>query len=116
MPGNYMVVLSVQDGACSAVYSMDIVISSSTAVVQLTDGAVRAYAEAEGFVFQWSLANTNGFQVDILDAHGRSVLNREVNGALGTERFNMNGMAAGVYFLRVAIEGEARTFKLPLIR
>jgi len=116
MPGNYMVVLSVQDGACSAVYSMDIVISSSTAVVQLTDGAVRAYAEAEGFVFQWSLANTNGFQVDILDAHGRSVLNREVNGALGTERFNMNGMAEGVYFLRVAIEGEARTFKLPLIR
>ena len=116
LPGSYTVVLTVADGICNATFSTDILISSSTGLVQLTDGAVQAYSDASGFVFQWNLADAGGLLLKLVDAAGRELMNRKLNATQGTERFAANNLAEGIYFLRVVSGTEQRTFKLPLIR
>ena len=116
MPGNYTVVLTVTDGECTATVSADIVISGSTGLVQLVDGAVEAYSDANGFVFQWNLADADDLSLTILDGRGRELMARSVNASMGTERFDAMGMADGIYYLRVASGTEQRTFKLLLVR
>lgn len=116
MPGNYTVVLTVTDGACIATVSTDIVVSSLTGLVQLTDGAVNAYSDASGFVLQWNLSKLEDLTLTLLDAGGRVLDTRNTTASTGTERFGAQGLAGGIYFLRVATSTEQRTFKVPYVR
>lgn len=113
--GTYTVTLTAWDGACSDIFSQDLLVGS-TGIAASANGGVSAWTEGSQFIVLWQVDGAKGITAEVLDATGRSIAQRTARGAMG--RISMSGqdLPSGVYFVRVRAADEERTFKLPLAR
>ena len=116
-PGIYTVILTVDDGNCIASTSVDITVEVNTSVAQQAAGiAARAWATPQGIVVEHSYQNTNPVLIEVLDATGRSHMQRRIAAVPGRVVLPSEGLSTGIWFVRLTNSGQQTTFRVPLVR
>lgn len=116
LPGIYTVTLEVRDGDCVAIASVEVSVSTSTSVDEMSGQAPSAWTDGERFIVEGLWSQEGLYEVDVLDANGRLVHQDRRNAGDGRLYMPATELSNGVYFLRLRSEGVQRTFKLPLVR
>jgi len=84
--------------------------------VEQAASGITAWSDGAQFMVQWQLEGNNALQVDVLDATGKIVLQRQARNANGRLVLDGAQLPSGIYFLRVTAGDQQRTFRLPLVR
>lgn len=115
VPGNYTVTMTVEDDLCMASSTMDITVELSTGISGQDRSMFRAWQMQDQLVVELGLEEDGRAVVEVLDATGQLILQRTA--AAHTERIFLpvNGLASGVYFIRVTAGGDQRTFRVPVM-
>jgi hypothetical protein len=96
----------VSDGTCETVVSANIIVDNCGGIHEVNINAA-IYPNPMGNTLTIDLAN--GFQYELLDARGRLVQNGK---AMGKTTLNTQGLSAGVYSLRIAVNGQQGVYKV----
>jgi len=117
LPGTYTVTLTVFAGGCSASYSLDIVVQTSTGI---TGGGkvsvLHVWTDGQRFLVDLPFTDGHNVSIDVLDATGRVHIQRQVAGQPGRVTIPAEGLSTGVWFVRVQSGQELKTFRVPLLR
>lgn len=113
--GMYTVTLTAWDGACSDIFTQDILVGS-TGVAPVAGQGISAWTDGSRFIVLWQVEGAQGITAEVLDATGRSVAQNTARGAAGRISMSAQDLPSGVYFVRVRSGATERTFKLPLGR
>jgi PKD repeat protein len=96
----------VSDGTCETVVSANIIVDNCGGINETNINAA-IYPNPMGNTLTIDLAN--GFQYELLDARGRVVQNGK---AMGKTTLNTQGLSAGVYSLRIVVNGQQGVYKV----
>jgi hypothetical protein len=99
-----------------ATASMDVQVAFSTSINENANSALSAWCESSQFIVQWQVQDAKGMTAEVIDATGRTVIDRSAKGSMGRVSIPATELPSGIYFLRVRANGTERTFKLPLMR
>lgn len=115
MPGNYTVTMTVEDGLCMASSTIDITVELSTGISGQDRNVLRAWQMHDQLVVELGLEVDGRAVVDVLDATGQLIMQRTA--AASTDRILLpaNGLASGVYFIRVTAGRDQRTLRVPVV-
>lgn len=115
-PGTYTVQLTVNNGACEATFSMDVMVDVNTGI-HGTDGlaALHVFATKDAIIIEQG-SGMGTMQVDVLDALGRTVISRENIAVSGRISLPTAGLSTGVWYVRVTSTDAQRTYRVPLVR
>lgn len=115
VPGNYTVILTVDDGLCMASSTIDITVELSTGIRGQDRNVFRAWQMFDQLVVELGLEEDGRAVVDVLDATGQLIMQRTA--AVKAERIYLpaNGLASGVYFIRVTAGRDQRTLRVPVV-
>lgn len=116
LPGNYTVTMTVEDGLCMASSTIDITVELSTGISGQDRSVFRAWQMHDQLVVELGLEEDGRAVLDVLDATGQLIMQRTA--AANTERIYLpaNGMASGIYFVRVTVGRDQRTLRVPVVR
>lgn len=115
-PGTYTVQLTVNNGACEATFSMDVMVDVNTGIHGRDDLAeMHVFATADAIIITQGFG-TGTMQVEVLDALGRTVINREHIAMSGRISLPTAELGTGVWYVRVTGAEAQRTFRVPLVR
>ena len=115
VPGTYTVQLTVDNGACEATFSMDVTVDVNTgmsAVDRLED--MNVFATAASIIIEHGFG-TAPVRVEVLDALGRTVIDRDNIRISGRISLPTEELSTGVWFVRVKSGDTQRTFRVPLV-
>ncbi|MBL7980741.1 MAG: lamin tail domain-containing protein [Flavobacteriales bacterium] len=116
-PGTYTVTLTVADGLCTDQASMEITVELTTGVAfQNVAGAVNAWATPNNIVIEHGLNNQSPLRIELLDATGRLHLQRQVAATPGRILIPSEGLATGIWFVRMTNGDTLRTVRVPVVR
>jgi hypothetical protein len=96
----------VSDGTCEAVVSVNIIVDNCGGLKEVSLNAA-VYPNPMSNTLTIDLANE--FHYELLDARGRLV---QQGKAMGKTNLNTQGLSAGVYSLRIAVNGQQGVFKV----
>lgn len=113
--GAYTVTLTAHDGACSDVYTQDLLVGA-TSIAAAAGSGLSAWTDGSQFIVLWQVDGAKGITAEVIDATGRSVAQRTAHGATGRLTVSAQDLPSGIYSLRVRSGLADRTFKLPLVR
>lgn len=113
LPGTYTVVLAVENGECTSVATWDIVVELSTGVPVTPAAAHNAWATPQGIVVEHAFGAKASVLLELLDATGRIAITRRA--AADRLVIPTEGLAAGVWFVRLRHGEEQVTMRVPLI-
>lgn len=113
-PGTYTVVLSVDNGLCADAVTADITVELSTGAAEAAVRAHRAWATPQGIVVEHAFGGKAAVQVELLDATGRLAFARRAT----AERMVLpaDGLASGLWFVRLTSGDSRHTLRVPLTR
>lgn len=114
--GSYTVTLTASNGDCTAMHSAGMLIEGATGIAQRPDPALSAWVDGGRFLVEWDLPGTNGLRAEVVDATGKTVIDRSAAASNGRLVIPASTLPAGVYFMRVSAGAMQRTFKLPVLR
>jgi PKD repeat protein len=97
----------VSDGTCETVVSANIIVDQCGAGVG--ESAINASVYPNPMQGTLTIDIANAFQFELLDARGRLVQNGK---ALGKTTLNTQALSAGVYSLRISVNGQQGVFKV----
>ncbi len=97
----------VSDGTCEAVVSANIIVDQCGAGVG--ESAINASVYPNPMQGTLIIDIANAFQFELLDARGRLVQNGK---GLGKTTLNTQALSAGVYSLRISVNGQQGVFKV----
>jgi hypothetical protein len=115
LPGTHTVTLVATFGDCSDTVTTEVTVEQNVGLTTLADGVeLNAMATAEHILLVHDLDGP--LHVELLDANGR--LHRAYTSAAGpgTLRLPCEGLADGLWFVRVTHAGVQRTLRVPLVR
>jgi PKD repeat protein len=116
-PGTYTVTLTVADALCTDQTSMEITVELTTGVVSPNvAGMVNAWATPNNIVIEHGLNDQNPLRIELLDATGRLHLQRQVAATPGRILIPSDGLATGIWFVRVTNGDTLRTVRVPIVR
>ncbi|HMC97213.1 MAG TPA: PKD domain-containing protein, partial [Flavobacteriales bacterium] len=115
LPGTYTVTLTVSSGDCADVTTFDVTVELNTGVAVNQAYGLHAWVTPNGFVVEHNF-NKQPVLIDVLDATGRVVLQRQVAGTPGRIILPSEGLSSGIWFVRVISGDTQQTFRLPLLR
>lgn len=115
VPGNYTVTMTVEDGLCMASNTIDITVELSTGISGQDRNVFRAWQMHDQVVVELGLEGDGRAVVDVLDATGQLIMQRTA--AASTERIFLpaDGLASGIYFIRVTAGRDQRTLRVPVM-
>ncbi len=117
VPGTYTVTLTVDNGNCTATWTTSVVVEMSTSIAPVSaTSTLNAWFANDKFVVEHSFSNGEAVVVDVLDATGRLHLTRKAAGVPARINLPADGLATGVWFVRVSNAGTQRTMRVPLVR
>ena len=116
MPGTYMVTLTVQVGNCIAQATGTVVVQVSTGIRQLDDTDFRAWHDGYQLVVDHGFASGQVLYVEVLDATGKLYVQAQGNATPGRIHVPADGLASGVWFVRITHDGRQQTRRVPIIR
>ncbi|MBK9760695.1 MAG: PKD domain-containing protein [Flavobacteriales bacterium] len=114
--GVYTVTLTTTNGECSDIVSHDILVNGSTGISANELIGMNAWTEGSQFIVQWQVEGAKSIRAELIDATGRTVVQRSAKGAMGRVSITAQELPAGVYYVRLRAGSIERTFKLPLVR
>ena len=115
-PGVYTVKLTVSNGVCDAMYSVDVMVDVNTSINNLTGvNGLHVYATENTIIIEHG-QGMEAMQVDVIDALGRTVISRENVSASGRISLPATELGTGVWYVRVKSGDAQRTFRVPLVR
>jgi PKD repeat protein len=97
----------VSDGTCETVVSANIIVDQCGAGVG--ESAINASVYPNPMQGTLTIDIANAFQFELLDARGRLVQNGK---GLGKTTLNTQALSAGVYSLRISVNGQQGVFKV----
>ncbi len=116
-PGTYTVTLTVADALCTDQTSMEITVELATGVsTSNMAGTVNAWATPGHIVIEHGFNNNSPLRIELLDATGRLHVQRQVAATPGLVLLPSEGLATGIWFVRVTNEDTQRTVRVPVVR
>ena len=112
-PGVYTVTLTIDDGTCMASTTTDITVEVSTSVTTIAAGSNRAWATVHGIVIEHVYPANAPVMMELLDATGRTFMQRRLNTTRTT--VPSEGLATGVWFVRLTYGSDAAIMRVPVI-
>ncbi|MFM7565533.1 MAG: M43 family zinc metalloprotease, partial [Flavobacteriales bacterium] len=97
----------VSDGTCETVVSANIIVDQCG--VGIVESAINASVYPNPIQGTLTIDIANAFQFELMDARGRLVQNGK---GLGKTTLNTQALSAGVYSLRISINGQQGVFKV----
>jgi PKD repeat protein len=97
----------VSDGTCETVVSANIIVDQCG--VGIVESAINASVYPNPIQGTLTIDIANAFQFELLDARGRLVQNGK---GLGKTTLNTQALSAGVYSLRISVNGQQGVFKV----
>lgn len=116
-PGTYTVTLTVADALCTDQTSLEITVELATGVsTSNMAGTVNAWATPGHIVIEHGFNNNSPLRIELLDATGRLHVQRQVAATPGLVLLPSEGLATGIWFVRVTNEDTQRTVRVPVVR
>ncbi len=114
LPGVYSVSLTASEGACSASTTIEITVETSTGVVTSVGPSLNAWVSGDYFVVEHTMDHGRAVNIDVMNAAGQVVMQERMAGTPGRITLPTDGLATGIWFLRVSTSDMQRTFSLPV--
>jgi PKD repeat protein len=115
LPGVYLVTLTVSNGSCTSITTVEVEVELSTGVSGGDAVDLRAWCMNNFLVVEHGFPVGSRLHVDVLDATGQLVIQRSTAEGPGRILLPASGLASGVYFIRVS-HGETRhTLRVPVV-
>lgn len=114
--GVYAVTLTTTLNGCTAITGQEVVVTDGTAIDERASEGTSAWSEGSAFYVRWNEGVAAGITADVVDATGRTMIQRTAKGGAGLLMIPAQELPTGVYYLRVEGAGGSRAFKLPLVR
>jgi PKD repeat protein len=116
-PGTYTVTLTVADALCTDQTSMEITVELATGVSSSAlTGMVNAWSTPGHMVIEHGFNNNSPLRIELLDATGRLHVQRQVAATPGRVLLPSEGLATGIWFVRVTNGDTLRTVRVPVVR
>lgn len=116
-PGTYTVTLTVDNGNCTATWTAQVVVETSTSISSTTAmDALNAWFANDKFVVEHSISNGLPVTIDVLDATGRLHMARQVAGSPARVSLPAEGLSTGIWFVRIQNNNSTRTMRVPVVR
>lgn len=116
-PGTYMVTLTVSDGTCIDIWTAEVIVETSTSIsTAATATGLNAWFANDKFVVEHNINNGSSVVIEVLDATGRLHATRKAAGVPARISINADGLATGIWFVRVSNSDVQRTLRVPLVR
>jgi len=94
-----------------------VVVETSTSIATNTDATtLNAWYANDKFVVEHNFNNGEAVTIEVLDATGRLHATRKVAGVPARVNINADGLATGIWFVRVSNSATQRTMRVPLVR
>ncbi|MBL7940961.1 MAG: hypothetical protein JNL43_16505 [Flavobacteriales bacterium] len=117
IPGTYTVTLFATGGDCVDTETIEITVETNTGISTNTDAtALNAWFANDKFVVEHNFNNGEAVVIDVLDATGRLHATRKAAGVPARLTINADGLATGIWFVRVSNSDTQRTMRVPLLR
>jgi hypothetical protein len=116
-PGTYTVTLTVNNGTCTDTWTAEVVVETNTGISTPSDATtLNAWYANDKFVVEHTFNNGQPVVIEVLDATGRLHITRKAAGVPARITIPADGLATGVWFLRLSNSGAQRTMRVPLVR
>ena len=114
-PGTYTVTLTVEEGACSSSFSLEVVIDISTGMPDRTSRDVRVWAADERIFVEHSIHQQQLLLIEVLDANGRVHLHAQAPGVPDRVELSSVGLASGVWFVVMRSAAHVDVHRVPVL-
>ncbi|MEO8589466.1 MAG: PKD domain-containing protein, partial [Flavobacteriales bacterium] len=116
LPGTYNVTLTVSDGTCDATTTVVITVETNTGITTSVGPSLNAWVSGDVFVVEHTMDNGRPVNIEVMNAAGQVVMQERMAGTPGRITLPTEGLATGIWFLRVTTSTQQRTFSLPVAR
>jgi hypothetical protein len=116
-PGTYTVTLTVTSGSCTTTASQTITVETTTVIATATPITdLHAWLANEQFIIDHPFNNGLPVVVEVLDAAGHLVRRHQAPGYPGRILLPADGLASGIWLLRISNAEEQHILRIPVLR
>ncbi|MBK8500280.1 MAG: PKD domain-containing protein [Flavobacteriales bacterium] len=116
MPGTYTVTMTVDNGNCSVSSTIVITVELNTGIYAGTKPGASAWLAGDQIIVQHAFGGTSVVQIELVDATGRVVMQRNIGAATTRALLPAQDLATGIWFVRMAQGQETITLRVPVVR
>lgn len=118
LPGVYTVVLTVNDGNCTATYTEGITVQLTTSIVGAnpTPFVLNAWSAGDHLIVEHGFDHGKAVQIDVMDATGRLHMQRQVGGTPARVSIPASTLSTGIWFVRITSGQVQQSFRVPVVR
>lgn len=116
MPGEYTVSLTAISGACSDVFTQQVLIGGATSIHELETGAMAAWYNGRAIVVEHDLQVNGNARIELIDALGKVHAEQRITSSPGRSLMPAEELTDGVWFLRVTNGDQMITARVVVVR